>query len=170
MPTGIFHRTNNPSSRTRADLSKILVDKDDKHLLTDHLWYVMKTGYLCAIAGSKSDGTSTTVLLHRLVMKAPKGKQVDHISGDKMDNRKSNLRIVTQYLNQQNRHGAQKNSKSGIRGVVWGTSSKKWEVYANKKGKTLYLGSFESKRKAAKISKEWRVNNMPGYIDHGVVV
>jgi len=50
-------------------------------------------------------------------MGEPKGKQVDHWNHDTLDNRKGNLRIVTNRQNNENRNGAYKNSKSGIRGV-----------------------------------------------------
>lgn len=56
--------------------------------------------------------------LHRLILNAPKGKQGDHRNGDGLDNRKVNLRLVNNQQNMQNRpKGANRNSKSGIRGV-----------------------------------------------------
>jgi hypothetical protein len=54
--------------------------------------------------------------IHRVIMNAPKSLQVDHINGNKLDNRKENLRLCT---NGQNKHnmGVQKNNKTGYKGV-----------------------------------------------------
>jgi hypothetical protein len=40
------------------------------------------------------DDKFKTVYMHRLIMDCPEGKEVDHINGDTLDNRRENLRIV----------------------------------------------------------------------------
>lgn len=56
--------------------------------------------------------------MHRMVVgMMPKGAVVDHINGDTLDNRRENLRIVDQTINNRNRVGAQKNSTTGHLGV-----------------------------------------------------
>ena len=55
--------------------------------------------------------------LHRYLMDAQSGTYVDHINHDTLDNRKSNLRIVTNQVNNANRAGAYNTSRTGIRGV-----------------------------------------------------
>lgn len=59
------------------------------------------------------------IYLSRFIMNAPKGKVVDHINHDTLDNRRENLRVITNTKNLQNRKGACKHSKSGIRNVHW---------------------------------------------------
>ena len=93
----------------------VLADDEDGAIVGSHRWYatpnVMGGFYAAAHPGK------TTVYMHRLIMAAPRGRQVDHINHDTLDNRRENLRIVTNRQNNENRNGAYKNSKSGIRGV-----------------------------------------------------
>lgn len=66
--------------------------------------------------------------VHRMILDAPSGMVVDHINGDGLDNRRSNLRIVTQSENLQNRRGPMTNSRSGIRGVFRRSDCDRWEA------------------------------------------
>lgn len=75
---------------------------------------------------------------------------VDHINHDTLDNRKSNLRVVTVSENQQNRKGSRAGSKSGVRGVSWDEKNKDWIV--NVKGK--YLMRTKDKEEAERIAKQ----------------
>jgi hypothetical protein len=81
-------------------------------------------------------------------MKPPKGKEVDHINGDSLDNRRKNLRICTHSENCQNRKKRLDNT-SGFKGVYWSKRSNKWVANIQIKSKRIYLGGFISKIKAA---------------------
>lgn len=85
-------------------------------------------------------------LLHRLawfiVYKQWPEHQIDHINGDRADNRISNLRIVDTFGNAQNRHGPQKNNKSGFLGVH--LSGKKWRSQIRANGNLKHLGMFDT--------------------------
>ena len=87
--------------------------------------------------------------LSRKIMNCPKDMVVDHINGDKRDNRKCNLRICTGPQNSYNRK-VNSNSTSGYRGVTWHEKTKKWRasIYFNKKH--ISLGLFKDKVDAAK--------------------
>lgn len=85
-----------------------------------------------------------TILLHRYIMNAPAGVTVDHINGNKLDNRKMNLRLCSQSENNMNR-GVFSNNKSGIKGVSWNKSKKKWVAQIQVNGKRIYLGAFDDK-------------------------
>lgn len=87
--------------------------------------------------------------MHRKIVKAPVGKVVDHINGNKLDNRRSNLRIVDQTKNQANRQHLNRNNKSGFRGVSWSKAAEKWESCVMYLGKKIYLGIYESPVDAA---------------------
>lgn len=96
------------------------------------------------------------LLLHRYVMDAPKGKDVDHIFGDTMDNRKSQLRICSRSENMSNsKHYA--NNTSGHRGVTWYKKNSKWMAYImiNYKHKNLgYYDEIEDAVAARKRAEE----------------
>ncbi len=55
--------------------------------------------------------------LHRLVIGATHGEIVDHVDGDRLNNQRVNLRLVSPSENQQNRRAAKSNSTTGLRGV-----------------------------------------------------
>jgi hypothetical protein len=71
--------------------------------------------------------------------------QIDHIDGDSLNNRISNLRRATVAQNQQNRRGI---SRCGVKGVTWCRTSKKWMARIKSNGKTEYLGVYSSKEAA----------------------
>lgn len=73
--------------------------------------------------------------IHRYIMNCPKGMEVDHINGDKLDNRKGNLRICTHSENEANK-GIQKNNASGHKDIYWEKSTNKWNVKIKFNGKT----------------------------------
>lgn len=120
---------------------KILIDDDDRYLLEQHSWCLQSKGYLCSRIGGKA------VLLHQLVLPVPSGMTIDHINGDKLDNRKSNLRIATYSQNCQNT-GPKKSNTSGFKGVSR-HGSHRWRATIMVNGKTVHLGSFETTEEAA---------------------
>lgn len=80
-------------------------------------------------------------------MNAPKNKIVDHINGNRSDNRKSNLRLCVTRQNICNSR-QYSNNKSGYRGVR--KRDKRWCAEISVKGKVLHLGSFDKKIDAAR--------------------
>lgn len=64
-------------------------------------------------------GKQVSVTLHRLLAGKPAGKVVDHINHDGLDNRRRNIRVTSNAANCFNRRGANRNSKTGVRGVSW---------------------------------------------------
>lgn len=89
------------------------------------------------------------ILMHRFIMDCPKGMVVDHINGNPMDNRCSNLRICTQAQNSLNNRGPKFSSKSGHKGVYWHKAAQKWCAEVVLDGKKYYLGLFKKKLDAA---------------------
>lgn len=66
---------------------------------------------------------------------------IDHINGTRDDNRWSNLRLATGSVNQQNRHSAASNSKSGFLGVIPIGEKFFAQIYVNR-GDKRYLGTY----------------------------
>lgn len=75
-------------------------------------------------------------------------KEIDHINGIRDDNRIDNLRECTTSENHSNKT-AYKNSKSGIKGVSWSKSSKKWYATISKNGEIINLGLHKNIEDAA---------------------
>jgi len=89
------------------------------------------------------------IFLHRYIMNAPIGYEVDHIDHDSLNNCRSNLRAVTKSINQLNRIGAQRNNKSsGLRGVSYRKDANVWEGYFWINNKRYHVGFFKTKEKA----------------------
>lgn len=84
--------------------------------------------------------------VHRIMWLLAHGEHpdrfVDHINGDRVDNRLCNLRLVTKAENAKNRL-ATKGSKSGLNGVTWRKDSLKWRAYIRWDNRLEHLGSYD---------------------------
>lgn len=77
----------------------------------------------------------------------PKG-EIDHIDGDRANNRIANLRDVRRNENQQNVVSPRADSTSGLRGVCWHKGKRKWVANINKDNQRFELGAFDCKHEA----------------------
>lgn len=88
---------------------------------------------------------------HRVVWAIVYGEtpsmEIDHIDGDRANNRIENLRLVTGAENQRNK-GLNKNNTSGVLGVCWDKGRGKWMARISHKGKAVSLGRFDNKNDA----------------------
>ena len=82
-------------------------------------------------------------------MNAPKGMVVDHIDGNGLNNRKSNLRICTKAQNVHNSR-PRTNTSSKYKGVFWNKANKKWSATIHKGDKWTYIGGFDDEKEAAR--------------------
>ncbi|PGU35172.1 HNH endonuclease [Bacillus thuringiensis] len=92
--------------------------------------------------------TKKHIKLHRLLMKNPKGLVVDHINRSTLDNRKNNLRIVTQRENIHNQKNLSKVNKSGVKGVSWDKFHGKWRAQISVNKRVINLGRFSDIKEA----------------------
>lgn len=95
--------------------------------------------------------TTYKYLLHRLIMNAKQGEVVDHINGNTLDNRKSNLRICSVKENTRN-HKRYSTNTSGHGGVY--KNRNRWRARIKVDNKLINLGSYENIEDAVKARKE----------------
>ena len=133
-----------------------IVDAENFDCLNQWKWYFSNAGYANRsqyIKRGVGKYNSKTIRMHRLINGTPKGLFTDHINQNKLDNRKSNLRVATKSLNGLNR-GRNKNNTSGYRGVYWDSWSNKWKVELKVNGKKISLGRFLDIKDAVKTRIE----------------
>lgn len=127
-----------------------IVDAEDYESLTQWKWhfnkgYAVRKAYVGVVDGKEK---YKNIRIHRLVIKAPEDLQVDHINGNRLDNRKSNLRLCSAYQNNLNRCGV-KNTSSKYKGVSWRGYINKWTAQIEVNGKYKHIGCFYDECDAA---------------------
>lgn len=121
-----------------------IIGADDVHIVCGFKWYACKRRNVTYATSKNRFGK--TVYMHRLLMK-PGSAQVDHISGDGLDNRRSNLRLATHAENAAN-EGLRANNKSGAKGVGWHGQRRKWYARIRANGCRYNLGLFNTLEEA----------------------
>jgi hypothetical protein len=124
-----------------------IVDKDKKSIVDKLRWKKTKRGYVI-----HSNRNGKNILMHRLITNAKEFEVVDHINGNKLDNRVNNLRVTSQQVNSCNRK-AKSQSKTGILGINV-TSSGKFSACIMTHGKATHIGSFKSIEEAITARKQ----------------
>jgi hypothetical protein len=82
--------------------------------------------------------------MHRLISGTPAGMETDHIDGDGLNNRRSNLRFATTSENQRNRVASANNTSGGRKGVNFHRYSGRWRASIQLNGKRRHLGYFDT--------------------------
>lgn len=135
------------------------IDDIDSDVLSFN-WYAIRgrTGFYAA-RGMRTKSNQKIETLHRVIFSKVLGRPlsseeiVDHINGNTLDNRRSNLRLATKQQNQFNRSKPQNNT-SGYKGVTWNKNAEKWKAQIGHAGTTLYLGYFDTPEEAALAYEE----------------
>jgi hypothetical protein len=132
-----------------------LVDEEDFERLIKFRWCLTnRYPSRRVVTGHKK---SRIQYLHRFLMGNPTVLQIDHRNGNKLDNRKENLRLATNTQNNWNKGKTSRNT-SGVAGVSWFKQTRKWHAQIRVGGKRLHLGYFSSLDEAAqarnRVAKE----------------
>jgi hypothetical protein len=109
----------------------------------------------------KVSGKHKIISLHRFLTNAPDGYVVDHIDGNPLNNRRSNLRVCRQAENVQNTHRIRSDNTSGFKGVSWSKEKRKWHAYVKVNGKRKHIGYFNDLEVASKAVAMARSKLMP---------
>lgn len=128
-----------------------LYDMADDELLRAHRWFVSRPGYIA----TKLTGPGRSFkLLHRMIVGLGghgDKRWVDHINGDRLDNRRENLRVASSRLNSQNRAIINELGTSKYRGVCWVKERSRWKAYTHVNGRAHNLGYYKTEREAADV-------------------
>lgn len=132
-----------------------IVDDEDYESLIGFNWKDSR-GYAVfrSYEGKKPNGITKwgkTIMMHRIIINAPEGSDVDHINRNTLDNRKCNLRICTRSQNMGNQR-AQEGKTSKYKGVYW--DRKWWRAAIQCNGIGKKLGYYTKEIDAAKAYNE----------------
>lgn len=134
-----------------------LVDDRDYGYLMGWKWQVLegKRGRYCAKRSSarKRGEKRKNIYMHRIIMHYDGNMDIDHINGNALDNRRSNLRICTRSQNHHNA-GLRSDNKSGYRGISWREDNKTWAARIDFNNTSKHLGCFENIEDAVLARRE----------------
>jgi hypothetical protein len=121
-----------------------LVDLEDYDTLCQYKWYCSRAGYAERTWTRK--GVKYRIGMHRQILglKPADGKHSDHINHNRLDNRRSNLRVVTQAENNRNR----RDNTTGYPGVRWVPRKNLYRAQLQTSGKFRHLGYFSTSEEA----------------------
>ncbi len=116
-----------------------IIDDSDFDKVSKYTWYIGRGNY----------ATTTTInvsgiSLHRFIIKPPSDMVVDHIDGDRLDNRKSNLRVCTHSENLKNRIKHDRSGTSKYKGVTYNRECGKWISRIRVDNVKYGLGSYHN--------------------------
>jgi hypothetical protein len=127
------------------------VDAADYDRVNQYRWCASSCGHkIYAVRNVKH----RTVFMHRFIMKPPRGKFIDHIDGNGLNNRRANLRFCNQQQNNFNRHGGGR-----FRGVQKYPRSEKYRGVVHKNGKAYCTRVFDNPIDAARARDQLAIKH-----------
>jgi hypothetical protein len=129
-----------------------IVDDDDYERLSQFKWHARKREktYYAMRSLPIGNGKYLRVRMHRDILNVSEDTQIDHIDRNGLNNQKSNLRPCDHAENQWNTDAPITNT-SGVKGVSWDKTNRKWLVQLHCRNKKIHLGRHPDKEEAVKI-------------------
>ena len=147
---------------TQEELKELFEYKDG-HLLAKVKYYPntrigVPIGGINALGYVQTSVHNKKYYLHRLIFLYHHGflpESVDHVDGDRSNNRIENLRAASLHQNNYNVK-TPKTNKSGVKNVHWNKKNNNWNVTLAANNKSMYFGSFDDLELAALVAEEAR--------------
>jgi len=141
--------TNNGDGTTSITLTQecvCVIDTDDVYLVKPFGWYAKKAPHTHYVVATIN---KSMVPMHRILLEVPRGVMIDHINRNGLDNRRSNLRQVTNSANVQN-SGIRSDNNSGYKGVHMRPNGS-YQARISYQGRRVVLGHYDDPVLAAKV-------------------
>ena len=131
-----------------------IADKEDVSVISKYKW---------SFSGRYAYASRHKLLMHKLILNYSDGDLcIDHIDGNGLNNRKSNLRLCSMSENSINRASLPSNNTSGFMGVTYDKCNRKWRASISIQKKQINLGNFSNKEDCIKA----RINGELRYYKH----
>ena len=127
-----------------------IVDDDLYDFLSQFSWHWDGKYCRAYIKGSNAKGKSKQIRLHQIVCPAEKGYLVDHIDGNRLNNTRNNLRVVSVYESSWNTRKINKRFTSDYKGVCFADDRGKWRAEISHQGDRYFLGLYDTESEAAR--------------------
>jgi len=119
------------------------------HVKPGHIVATKLNGYLCVKLLRRKYYVHRLVFLYVTGVMPPRSRKVDHINGEKIDNRWKNLRLVSAAQNNRNQ-GRHRTGITGVRPTKWGT----WEARIQIRGRLIHMGTFKTREEAMAMRRK----------------
>lgn len=123
-----------------------LVSDEDYERLACRRWQLHPQGYAFTNGGGRRE--RRTIYMHREILGAPAGLEVDHADGDPLNNQRENLRLCTRSQNEANKPAY--GGTSRYKGVCWDAGKRKWKAQVQIAGKRTHIGRYATEMEAAR--------------------
>jgi len=122
--------------------TEFIIDVEDIPVVSKYQWHLKPPNYIV------TNSSSSSLLLHRLILGTGRKNVVDHINGNPLDNRRCNLRACTHQQNMWNMKKPITNT-TGYKGVCKHKRSGKFVAGIRVNGRQTHLGCFDAAEDAA---------------------